>query len=47
MWVREVSQLTLTSMSEQLVRCLMVEEGGMSTLPLTFILTVLSHCNHG
>ena len=36
-----------TSMSEQFVRCLVVEEGGIFTLPLTSSPTILHHCNYG
>ena len=36
-----------TSMSEQFVRCLVVEEGGVFTLPLTSSPTILHHCNYG
>jgi len=42
MWVREMLQLTLTSMSEQFVRFpKTVEEGGMSIDLLAFPLTVI------
>lgn len=43
MWVHGVSQLTLTSMSEQLMRCLkIVEEGGMSAIPVDYPPTVIN-----